>query len=157
MIEVDSVTGGEVVGVANFWLWFGRGADILGAISFVISVITLFVTAGIKKAQRHQVEKTDYSEDIDNQIETLHAIHDFLLLKDAADSSVLLELEETLINIEIYYETLLPKKLKTEIKGLKNYMSNNLGKCPYSDNSLKELARRLTIVMAQLRKVKKLL
>lgn len=151
------MTGEDVVDFANFWLWFGRTADILGTISFVISVITLFVTAGIKKAQRHQVEKTDYSMDIDNQIENLKAFHDLVVLKDGFDSSLVLELEEAFIHIEIYYETLLPKKLKAEIKGLKNFIKNNLGTYPYSDGALKELARRLTMIMAQLKKVKKLL
>ena len=95
--------------------------------------------------------------DIDNQIENLKAFHDLVVLKDGFDSSLVLELEEAFIHIEIYYETLLPKKLKAEIKGLKNFIKNNLGTYPYSDGALKELARRLTMIMAQLKKVKKLL
>lgn len=147
----------DIVDLTNFWLWFGRVADILGVISFVISIITLFVTAGIKKAQRQQVEKSDYSVDIENQLETLKAYHDLAAKSDKFDDSLALELQENLICIETYYETLLPKKLKSDIKGLKNYLENSMGKPPYSKGVCKELAKRLTLIMARLKKVKKLL
>lgn len=141
----------------NYWLLLGRTADILGIASFFISIITLCVTAGIKKAQRHQVEKSDYSVDVDNQIETLQAFHDLAILEGGFDGALVLELEETLIYLEVFYETLLPKSLKAEIKGLRKYIKGDLAKNQSSNKPLKELARRLTMIMAQLKKVKKLL
>lgn len=153
--EVKIVPNSDVADFTGFWLWFGRTADILGITSFFISLITLFVTSGIKRAQRRQVEKSDYSMDVDNQIEKLQSFHDLIMVNEGDVASLMYELEETLLTIEIYYEMLLPKKVKAEINGLKNYLQFNLGKAPYSESALKNVARQLTVLMARLKKVKK--
>ncbi len=94
----------------NIWDILSIISDFIGIISLVLGIITLVKTVGIKKSLRKHIEKSDYSNDIDNQINELQSYYD-TLVKDKQLYSVelLISLEGQLDDIWISYETILPK------------------------------------------------
>lgn len=142
----------------NIWDILSIISDFIGIISLVLGIITLVKTVGIKKSLRKHIEKSDYSNDIDNQINELQSYYD-TLVKDKQLYSVelLISLEGQLDDIWISYETILPKKLLNEIKSLIDHINKNCQKNLHDNNAKTKCTQDLRKICTKLRKEKKML
>lgn len=135
-------------------------ADVAGIISLVISLITLLLTARIRKSLLSHVEASIYREDIDEQIRDLEAVHDLLLSSKAADesfpSSFFTELICKLNEIQIAYETILKRKVIKEITSLMSLTSTMESKPP-DQKQISNCTKQLNTVIVELKKEKKIL
>lgn len=141
----------------NFWGYFSCGADIISYISMVITIITLCTTVGIRKSLLAHIEKSDYLKDIDNKIKTLRSYEETIekdtsLCNDALFDFISVQLDDILIS----YETILNKKIITQIKTLKTFVENNKGE-RMSENKKIECRKQLHAICTRLEKEKKLI
>ena len=136
-----------------------KGADIVGFISFGISVVTLVNTRKIRSSMVAHVETSEYRKEIDEQIGELEAFRDILVEGNGLDSQFFLQLMVQLRDICISYETILPPKLTKKMTGLNEHTKNNLysGVTPYRKKDLEKCISMLVEIISELKKEKKIL
>ena len=136
-----------------------KGADIVGFISFGISVVTLVNTRKIRSSMIAHVETSEYRKEIDEQIGELEAFRDILVEGNGLDSQFFLQLMVQLRDICISYETILPPKLTKKMTGLNEHTKNNLysGVTPYRKKDLEKCIRLLVEIISELKKEKKII
>ena len=114
----------------GMWDVMAKTADVVGIVfgsgSMVISIITLLNTKKIRAEMITRVEKSEYSQAIDEQVADLEAFKDLLLSGKNLDSAVFLNAMVLVKNIRISYESFLPDKLKKKIDNLYNHINENL-------------------------------
>lgn len=141
----------------DFWSYFSRGADLISYISVVLTVITMLTTMGIRKSLLAHIEKSDYLKDIDNRIKVLRSYEDTIikdpsLCNDALFDYISVQLDDILIS----YETILKKKIITQIKELKSFVENNKG-TKMNDTKKTECQKKIHAICTRLEKEKKLI
>lgn len=142
----------------NIWCVLSIVADFAGIISLGLGVVTLIKAVGIKTSLRKQIEKSDYSNDIDNQINELQSYYDTLVKdKSLYSKELLMNLEGQLDDILIGYETILPKKLLNEIRSLISHINKKCQKDLDNEDAKIKCTQDLRKICAKLRKEKKLL
>ena len=142
----------------DIWCILSIVADFAGIISLVLGVITLIKAVGIKTSLRKHIEKSDYSNDIDNQINELQSYYDTLVKdKSLYKKELLIGLEGQLDDILIGYETILPKKLLNEIKSLITHINNKCQNHLLDEDAKIKCTQDLRKICAKLRKEKKML
>jgi len=136
-----------------------KGADIVGFISFGISVVTLVNTRKIRSSMVAHVETSEYRKEIDEQIGELEAFRDILVEGNGLDSQFFLQLMVQLRDICISYETILPPKLTKKMTGLNEHTKNNLysGVTPYRKKDLEKCISMLVEIISELKKEKKII
>lgn len=140
------------------WDFLSSTADILGIISFLIGIGTFITTLRIRKKMLLHVEKSDYIKEIDNQIQDLKSYYDTMRKDDELYNSSLLEtIDAKLDDIQIAYDTILPKDLSNLIKKLRNHIKNNCQTSLTNKSAKTECAKQLHTIIAKLAKEKKVL
>ena len=136
-----------------------KGADIVGFISFGISVVTLVNTRKIRSSMVAHVETSEFRKEIDEQIGELEAFRDILVEGNGLDSQFFLQLMVQLRDICISYETILPPKLTKKMTGLNEHTKNNLysGVTPYRKKDLEKCISMLVEIISELKKEKKII
>ena len=124
----------------------------------ILGIVTMITAIGIKKSLVKQIEKTDYMKDIDNQINNLRSYYNTLMKDPSLYSANLLQnIDATLEEISISYETILPRKVINEINQTRKLVS---GPCLDNLEDVKAnnmCIRKLNTLCIRLGKVKKTL
>lgn len=147
----------------GMWDVVAKTADVVGIVfgsgSMVISIITLLNTKKIRAEMITRVEKSEYSQAIDEQVADLEAFKELLLSGENLDSVVFLNAMVLVKNIRISYESFLPDKLKRKIDNLYNHINENLYGVsgPYSKEAILKCINLLVYVITELKKEKKVL
>lgn len=145
------------------WDVVAKTADIVGIVfgsgSMVISIVTLLNTKKIRSEMITRVEKSEYSQAIDEQVADLEAFKELLVSGKGLDSAVFLNAMVLVKNIRISYESFLPDKLKKKIDNLHNHININLygASAPYSKEDIVKCVNLLVYVITELKKEKKVL
>ena len=136
------------------WGVISKGADIVGFVSLVISVVTFFNTRKIRSSMLAHVETSEYRQAIDNQINELEAFKTLLVEGKGLSSDVFLKLIVCLRDIGISYETILPTKLTKKIENLSDHIKQKLydKQEPYDKHDLEKCISMLVYVMSELKK-----
>ena len=144
--------------MASFTEFLDVTADVVGIVSFLISIPTLVLASGIKRSILKYVEKNDYLRDIDNQLTELQASYETLLDNDVKyDQSFLDLLVSKLEVFPIRYEAILSKKVIQQVNTLIKHIEEK-SKARLSDKKYKqECASQLHRLILTLEKEKKLL
>lgn len=133
-------------------------ADVLGILSFLISIPTFFTALGIRKKMMIHVEKTDYLQEIDTQVQNLYSYYDTITKDGVLYNKIILDkVDVSLDDLIIAYETILPKELVSKMKKLRNHIKNKCMKDLSDKNAKSECARQLHTIASKLAKEKKLL
>lgn len=133
-------------------------ADITGIISFIIGFITFLVTLRIRKKLLQHIEKSDYIQDIDNQVKNLLSYCETINRDEELYTDILLDTIDTnLEDLQIAYETILPKKLSGSIKKLRNLIKQRCYEHLDDKDAKRECAKQLHALATKLNKEKKVL
>lgn len=136
----------------------GVVADVFGILSFVLGLVTLAMTVGIKKSLLKHIEKSDYLQDIDAQVAELKSFYDTLLKDDSLYNEILLQrIDAQLEDVYIGYETILPKKFLAEIAKLRNHIKNRCLRNLEDRRAKQDCINQIHSIYTRLRKEKKLL
>ena len=104
------------------------------------------------------VEKSDYLQDIDNQINELLSYHETLLFDSTLyDIELLQRIDLVLQDILIKYETILPNKFLTEIKELRILIEEKCEVNLQDQDSKQQCILSIKAICSRLEKEKKLL
>lgn len=136
----------------------GVTADVVGVVSFLISIPTLVLASGIKRSILKYVEKNDYIRDIDNQLTELQASYEMLLEDDEKYGQNFLDLLVSKLEVfPIRYEAILSKKVIKQVNTLIKQIEEKT-KTNFSNKKYKQdCARQLHQIILTLEKEKKLL
>lgn len=140
----------------NGWQVFGVVADFVGVFSFIVGGITSFNTFRIKKNLLKHTEKSDYQQDIDAQINEIQSFCDTLKKDQSLYTVELLDLiMEQLSDIEILYETIMPRKIMNDISKLKVHIRKKCYTNLNDEKAKRECRQQLHNINTKLRKEKK--
>ncbi len=154
--------------VITAWDILSRVADVIGVISFgvgtgslIISVVTWKNTRNIKKAMINHVEKSEFLDQIETQIDELNVYRSLLIeqKKEELNDALFLRIETSLADIRVAYKGLLDKELINKIENLREYIKTNLyGKeYPYKKHVLERCVTVLSEVVGELKKERKII
>lgn len=145
------------------WDVIAKSADIVGIVfgsgSMVISIFTLINTRKIRAEMIAHVERSEYAQAIDEQVEDLEVFKELLMSGEELDATVFLNAMVLVKDIRISYETFLPDKLKKKIDNLHNHIDVNLYRTstPHSKEDIVKCINLLVYVITELKKEKKVL
>lgn len=113
----------------GFWDILSRVSSICGVLSLIISLITLALASGINKSIAVHIEESDFRKDIEKKIEQIQAYAE-VLLKDydvvkKSHKTLFAEIENTMVDIQIMYSDILPKKVIKKIGKLNQALRTN--------------------------------
>ena len=147
----------EFILTIGFWDAFSRSSDVVSHISIILTIVTLCTTIGIRKSLLAHIEKSDYIEDIDDRIKLLRS-YEATIKKDPelCNEALLNYIYDQLDDILISYETILKKKIISQIKTLEKYIDENKKKTLNKDVK-RECQKQLHSICTRLEKEKKVL
>lgn len=145
------------IGALMFMKIVSYAADVLGIISFFISIFTYITTLNIKKKMVAHVEKTDYLNDIDNQVKNLNSYYHTIVDDDVYNSTLLSKIDADLDDLQVLYSLILPKDLLSCIKKLRKNIENDYHGNLNSTKAKRTCARQLHTIASKLAKEKKVL
>ncbi|MBQ7505298.1 MAG: hypothetical protein IJT79_08295 [Ruminococcus sp.] len=135
-------------------------ADFFSVFSFAFSLLTFIMAVRLKKQLLTHVEKNDFLQYIDGQITDLESYYDTLINDESLyNENFLILLDQKLDEIHICYETILPKKLASDIERLRRLINKICGEdfFVYDEETKNKCARQLNGICVRLKKEKKLL
>lgn len=147
--------GFEAIQKVDGWNWFGRIADVIGVISFIISIPTLIFAKTAKKAIQEHDDIKEYKDEIDEHIDSLVGLYESMEKDEIYNRSILTALQKELDTLTIQYTSV--------IKPFKNKINKLLGKIKTAlinidtDKTYNKsnVTRLLNQVIEHLKKVKK--
>lgn len=138
-----------------FWDVLSKLTSVLGVLSFVISVITLFIAGGIKKSMMAHVENTDYRKEIQEHIAYFESCRE-LMVEDAAPVETYYgKLVARLDIIKTAYETILPAKLLKKINSLTKQIETSISN--KSQHATRNQISQLAYIITELKKKEKMI
>lgn len=132
-------------------------ADVLGILSFFVGLPTLFTTMRIKTSLKKHIAKSAFMADIDSNINDLMSFYKSIQDDKIFTNDLLERIIQTLDDVMITYDGILPKKIVSDMKKLEKHIKENC-----YDNLDDESAKRtcktmLRNIATKLRREKKLL
>ena len=132
-------------------------ADVIGIVSFLIGIGTFVNTLRIRKKILLRVEKMDFFQEIDGQVNNLFSYYETITTDGMYNEKLLAKIDASLDDLQISYESILPKKISTRIKELRTYIKQNC-LVNLNDQAVKrECSQKLHSIALQLKKEKKVL
>ena len=147
----NSITG---VWTMNY---LSLAADILGIVSFLIGIGTFATTLRIRKKMLLHVEKSDYLQEIDNQVKNLLSYYETITIDNMYTVTLLDKIDVTLDDLQIAYGSILPKDLSTQIRKLRTHIKQKCYTNLKDQNAKRECAKQLHTIASKLAKEKKVL
>lgn len=141
--------------VYSFWEIFGIGADILGVVSFGISIPTLLAAHGAKKALVEYKNTKRYDAEIEDHICLLKSLRETISNGDAYGENVLIDLYRELDAILIHFAPVVKPFAKhiNRLKSTVNKTFQELGRDP--NYNKRNIVLELNSTIERLEKVKK--
>lgn len=148
-------TATDVTKTIDGWEWFGRIADILGFISFGISLPTLFIAQSTKAAVETHVEKNEYAEKGEELIDNLEILYLLIIEDNYYEEKTLKSIVEILDKIKVNYKIVLKPYYK-DIKKLKKLSDSAIPHLTKSPNyNRRKIEKQINIVITELKKGKR--
>lgn len=137
------------------WDIFGKIADVVGILSFLVAIPTYFTARGTRKAIQYHDDKKQYKREIKMHISTLKANYESIHNNDVYNESILNNVLQELDRIQINYPTVV-KPFKKEFKQLEKKINQTLLKLPSdSDFNRTKISRQLNKIIERLDKEEK--
>ena len=134
-------------------------SDIAGVASFVISIVTIILAAGIKRSINKDRTASDFEKEIDNKINMLSTFEELFLENYSSLEYIhVTKLEILLGDISTAYDGILNKNVIKSIKSLKVHLQDQYKpeSRNYTQKSCHECAKRIEEVISLLKKQRRL-
>lgn len=131
------------------WETFGRAADIIGVLSFIISLPTLFIAQSTKKAIKKHDDIKEYKVEIDKHIISLEGYLTTIEVDDIYNEKILDALYKEMDSLLIQYESVVkPYRRKlNKIKKFADEATKQIANNPQSRYNKTKLIRLLNQVV----------
>lgn len=139
----------------GFWNVISNIASVLGILSFVISIITLFVAGGIKKSMMAHVESTDYRKEIQEHIAYFESCRELMIEDKCSVETYYGKLVARLDVIKTAYETILSPKLLKKINSLTKQIEASMSN--KSQHATRNQISQLAYIITELKKKEKMI
>ena len=134
-------------------------SEIASILSFLISIVTIILAAGIKRSVNRDRTESDFEKEIDDQIDRLGAYEQIFLEKyNILDYTQVTKLDMELGDISTAYDGFLKKNVLKSIKSLKAFLQQQFkpDSKSYSQKSCHECAKQIQVVIGLLRRQRRL-
>ena len=138
------------------WTTFGIIADIIGVISFIISIPALITAKNAKKALREYKSKLRFDAEIDTRIQSLDVLQNSISKDDQYDANILKNVYKELDTILIHHKEAIPPSDAKMINRLMSDVYSSLSKIMYTpDYNKQTIELRLNSAIETLKRIKK--
>lgn len=139
----------------DIWESVGKIADVVGVLSFIISIPTYLFAKSTKKAIQSYNDKKQYQSEIKERIDEMKVHYQSISNNDVYNEDILNTVLNEMDALLIQYPTVV-KSFKKDIKALQKLIPktvNNLKTAP--DYNRNKIARKLNAVIQRLEKEEK--
>lgn len=141
--------------MVGFWDVISNIANVLGILSFGVSIITLFIAGGIKRSMMAHVESTDYRKEIQEHIAYFESCRELMVEDKSSIETYYGKLVARLDVIKTAYETILSPKLIKKINSLTKQIETSMSN--KSQHATRNQISQLAYIITELKKKEKMI